>query len=287
MSAESISTFFWNITHRPRLVDALDMLLVAFIIYQLLKLTSGTRASQVLKGFVLLVAASWLSTALRLTAMSWLLTTLLSNGTIVLMILFQPELRRALEHVGRRTRLMRAGQQEQSEGERIKSEITQCLMNLSRRRIGALIVFEKRTGLNDFIDTGVSLDALISGGLLINIFEPNTPLHDGAVIIRESRIVSAACVLPLTEAGNLSRELGTRHRAGIGITETTDALVLIVSEETGTISMAQGGKLTRHLNADDISACLNDLYRGDDLSVQARLKAFFKRVLARAKGENA
>jgi diadenylate cyclase len=278
MNWTGINNFFWNILNRPRLIDVFDILVVAFLIYKLLLLTSGTRASQVLKGFILLVVGNWLSSALNLTSVNWVLETLLNNGTLVLMILFQPELRRALEQIGRRTKLFKANQQDKSDCQRIVSEINQCLQNLSRRRIGALLVFEQRTGLNDFIDTGVQLDSLISSGLLINIFEPNTPLHDGAIILRDNRIVSAACVLPLTEASNLSRELGTRHRAGIGITETTDAIVFIVSEETGIISVAQGGKLTRHLDIDAVDRILSKMYDDSDDSVWGTIKSFANKV---------
>lgn len=260
----TMSTFLWNVFNRPMFKDILDILLVAFLIYKLLMLTRGTRASQVLKGFVLLIAASWLSSLLKLTAMNWLLMTVLNNGAIVLMILFQPELRQALEHIGRGARLERS-QNPQDENQRIITELTQSLLSLSRRRIGALLVFENRTGLKDFVDTGIAIDSMVSGPLIINIFEPNTPLHDGAVIIRGTRIVAAACVLTLSESSNLSRDLGTRHRAGIGVTESTDATVLIVSEETGIISMARGGKLTRHMDAASLNTVLTGMYHeGED-----------------------
>lgn len=255
-----VSNFLWNIFNRPDLKDILDILLVAYIIYKLLMLTSGTRASQVLKGFILLIVASWLSSSFGLTAVNWLLMSVLNNGAIVLMILFQPEIRRALEHIGRGAKLDRT-QNTRDDAQRIVSEITQSMLSLSKRRIGALVVFERRTGLKDFMDTGIAIDSIVSGPLLINIFEPNTPLHDGAVIIRDNRIVAAACVLTLSESSNLSRDLGTRHRAGIGVTESTDAIVIIVSEETGIISMAQGGKLTRHLDAEGLNRILTDMYQ--------------------------
>ena len=261
----SMSTFLWNIFNRPIFKDFLDILLVSFLIYKLLMLTRGTRASQVLKGFVLLIVASWLSSQFKLTALNWFLMTILNNGAIVLMILFQPELRQALEHIGRGAKLTRM-QSPQDENQRIVTELTQTLLSLSRRRIGALLVFENKTGLKDFIDTGVTIDSLVSGPLIVNIFEPNTPLHDGAVIIRGNRIVAAACVLTLSDSSNLSRDLGTRHRAGIGVTESTDATVLIVSEETGIISMARGGKLTRHMDTDSLNAALSNMYHEQNYS---------------------
>ena len=180
---------------------------------------------------------------------------------IVLLILFQPEIKRALEQLGRTTQIDLS--EEQDESERIISEITSCCVRLSARKVGALIVFERKTGLKDYMDTGTTVDASISAPLLENIFEPNTPLHDGAVIIRGQRVASAACVLCLSQNPAISRDLGTRHRAGIGISETTDALSLIVSEETGTISIAQDGEITRGLDAETLSQVLRSLYHED------------------------
>ena len=225
----------------------------------MIMLTRDTRASEVLKGFLLLVGASLLSSLLGLTALTWVLKQILSNGALVLVVLFQPEIRRVLEQLGRGAK-MEHFQSDGEENQRIISEITQCLTSLSRRRVGALIVFERRTGLKDVMETGTRLDSTISAPLLENIFEPNTPLHDGAVIIRGTRIVSAACVLTLSESSAISRDLGTRHRAALGVSETTDATVLIVSEETGIISMARGGRLTRHLDAEGLRKILTGMY---------------------------
>ena len=256
---EQVQTFFYNIIHRPTWVDYIDIAIIAFLIYQLVILTRQTRAIQVLKGLAVIIVASYVSELMGLTALNWVLRSILNNGVIALMILFQPELRRALEQIGRSAKLDRSAQRDESE--RIVDEITQCLLRLSRRRVGALIVFEQRTGLKDITErSGTTLDAAISAPLLENIFEPNTPLHDGAVIIRGQRIVSAACVLTLSDNGSISRDLGTRHRAGLGVSENTDALVLIVSEETGIISMARGGKLTRHLDAESLRKILGEMY---------------------------
>ena len=253
-----MQTFLWNILYRPTLVDIIDILIIAFLIYQLVLLTRQTRAIQVLKGLAVMIVASYLSEILGLTALNWLLRSILNNGVLALMILFQPELKRALEQIGRSTRLERSNQQDDSEI--LVDEITQCLLRLSRRRVGALIVFEQRTGLKDVIDTGTAIDSVISAPLLENIFEPNTPLHDGAVIIRGQRVAAAACVLTLSESSTISRDLGTRHRAALGISENTDATVFIVSEETGIISMARGGRLTRHLDAEGIRRILRETY---------------------------
>ena len=250
--------FFWNLIHRPTLVDYIDILIIAFLIYQLVLITRQTRAMQVLKGLAIIIVASYVSELIGLTALNWLLRSILNNGVIALLILFQPEFKRALEQIGRSTHLDRSGQRDESQ--RIVDEIIQCLLRLSKRRVGALIVFEQRTGLKDFMETGTAIDSLISAPLLENIFEPNTPLHDGSVIIRGDRIVSAACLLTLSESSAISRDLGTRHRAALGVSETTDATVLIVSEETGIISMARGGRLTRHLDAEGLRKILTGMY---------------------------
>lgn len=256
--AEQAQNFFWNIFHRPTLVDLIDILILAYIIYKLVLLTRQTRAVQVIKGLAVIIVASYLSELFGLTALNWLLRTILNNGVIVLLILFTPEIKSALERIGRKTRIERSDKQDESE--KIVDEITQCLLRLSRRRVGALIVFEQQTGLKDIIEKGIPIDSAITAPLLENIFEPNTPLHDGAVIIRGERIAAAACVLTLSDSGSISRDLGTRHRAALGISETTDATVLIVSEETGIISMARGGRLTRHLDAEGLRKILREKY---------------------------
>lgn len=281
-----LQTFFWNIFNRPQLNDLLDILIVAVLIYQMIMLTRDTRASEVLKGFLLLVGASLLSSLLGLTALTWVLKQILSNGALVLVVLFQPEIRRVLEQLGRGAK-MEHFQSDGEENQRIISEITQCLTSLSRRRVGALIVFERRTGLKDVMESGTRLDSTISAPLLENIFEPNTPLHDGAVIIRGTRIVSAACMLTtLSESNAITRDLGTRHRAAIGISETTDALVLIVSEETGVISMARDGKLTRHLDAKAIGEILSTMYHQPQDGLYVRAKNWLKGRLNHGRAEN-
>ena len=257
-----IRNMTWNLTHRLGIVDVIDILIVAIIIYELLLLTRHTRGSALLKGLFLLLVISLLSNLFGFVSLNWLLMAVLQNGAIVLVILFQPELRKALERMGR-SRLMSKGSKKNpntSNTNTIVSEIIQTLTDLSRRRVGALIVFERKTGLLDVIETGTRLNAEISAPLLENIFEPNTPLHDGAVVIRDEQIVAAACILPLAEASGVSRELGTRHRAAVGISENTDAIVLVVSEETGIISMARDGVLTRPLPTDQLEDLLNSLY---------------------------
>ena len=256
-----IQNLVWNVFNRPGLSDIIDILVVTVIIYELLMLTRQTRGSAVLKGLLLLLLIVGASNLLGLTALNWLLMAVLKNGALVLVILFQPELRKALEQMGRGAIIDKKRREVPDDQEHIITEIIQCLTDLSRRRVGALIVFERKTGLKDVIETGISIDAEISAALLENIFEPNTPLHDGAVVIRGPRVMAGACILTLTEGRGISHELGTRHRAAIGISETTDALVLIVSEETGIISMARGGKLTRHLDSKSLQEILGEMYQ--------------------------
>ena len=275
----NLEMFFWNIIHRPNLVDVFDILIMATLLYQLVMLTKQTRAVQVLKGLAVLVVVSYVSELLGFVSLSWLMRSVLNNGALLLVIIFQPELRKVLEQLGRG-----AGFEHNAanpgDNARIVAEITQCCLRLSRRRVGALIVFERKTGLKDIIETGTTLDAAISAPLLENIFEPNTPLHDGAVIIRNQRIVAAACVLSLSESNALSRDLGTRHRAALGVSEASDAVTLIVSEETGIISMTKNGRMTRRLDAESIQAELNVLYQEEPPTV----RNWFRHLISR-KGE--
>ncbi len=256
---ENLELYLWNVLHRPGIADIADILVVAVIVYKLLMLTRDTRGSAVLKGLVLLLILVGISNLVGLTALNWLLMAVINNGPIVLVILFQPEIRKALEQIGRGTRINVRRDEAVEDANKLIDEIIRCLLSLSRRRVGALIVFENKTGLKDIIENGIMLDSKISAGLLENIFEPNTPLHDGAVVIRGDRIMSAASFLTLTDA-SISHDLGTRHRAALGVSETTDATVLIVSEETGIISMAKSGKLMRHLDQKTLRNVLEAMY---------------------------
>ncbi|MDD3571567.1 MAG: diadenylate cyclase CdaA [Eubacteriales bacterium] len=280
--AGRVEAFFWNILNRPVLKDWIDIAILAFVLYKVFMLTRQTRASQVLKGFGVLLVVSWISDLLGLKALNWLFMSVLNNGAIVLMILFQPELRRALEQLGRGAKIDHIVDS-QDEGDRIVYELSQAVQTLSQRRVGALVVFEQKTGLRDFIETGTTIDSRISGPLLVNLFEPNTPLHDGAVIIRGNRIMAAGCVLSLSENSSLGRDLGTRHRAGLGVTESTDAVVLIVSEETGIISLAQAGRLTRHLDGESLLEVLNEIYKSDRVNLFESVQSLARRF--KRKGE--
>ncbi|MDD7412663.1 MAG: diadenylate cyclase CdaA [Eubacteriales bacterium] len=259
--------------------NALDIALVALLVYYVIALVRQTRANSVLKGLALVLIMAWLSDVMQLSAFNWILRQVINTGVIMLVVLFQPELRRGLEKIGR-SKLSGAGLLESSHkiatAEHDADEIVHCMTNLSRRRVGALVVIQNKTGLNDIIATGTMLDAEISSALLENIFEPNTPLHDGAVIMRGGRIVAAACYLPLSENYSISRELGTRHRAAIGISETTDATVLVVSEETGVISVAREGKLTRYFDAKALKKLLMDLFQPAEDSSKKTLLGMFR-----------
>ncbi len=230
-----------------------DILLVAYVIYKLLLLIKGTRAVQLLRGLALLVVASALSDRLHLYTMNWILEKTWTMLFVALPIIFWPELRRALEQLGRGGFFGRPFFFAEEDAKRVVAEVVRSVENLSRRRVGALIVFMGETGLKEYVESGVELDALLSAELLINIFEPNTPLHDGAVIVRGNRILAAACYLPLAqESTAVSKELGTRHRAALGIAEQSDALAVVVSEETGVISVAEGGDLARGLSREEL-----------------------------------
>ena len=264
----------WNLTHHLGIIDILDILIVAVILYEMLLLTRHTRGGALLKGLFLLLVITLLSNILGFVSLSWLMMAILQNGALVLVILFQPELRKALEKMGR-SKLMTKGAQGVSADrgkDKLIDEIVQTFVDLSRRKVGALIVFEQQTGLQDVVETGTRLDAEISAPLLENIFEPNTPLHDGAVVIRDDQILAAACILPLAEASGVSRELGTRHRAAVGISENTDALVLVVSEETGIISMARDGVLTRPLSVETLKRILDEIYEENRGGISSFLK---------------
>ena len=256
-----LTELYWNVFYRPDWRDVLDILIVAFLIYQLLRLTRQTRGSSVFKGMIVILVMTWISAAVKLRALNWVLVQLINTGAVLLVVIFQPELRRALEQIGRcRILANTKARSNDLEIERIVNAFVDALTRLARRRVGALIVIEGNTGLKDVIESGTLVDARISSALLENIFEPNTPLHDGAVVVRGESVYAAACILPLTDDQSISRDLGTRHRAAIGVTETTDAIALVVSEETGVISMARGGKLSRYLDAKSLAELLHKIY---------------------------
>ena len=237
-----LGQFGWN--------DLLDIAILTVLLYKLIVWTKDTRAYEVIKGVGLLIVASAATQVLSMYTLNWLLDSILQSGTIIIVIfiLFTPEIRRVLERLGR------------SGMEDLIDDLHKTILRLSRRRVGALIVFEQKTGLGDIISTGTAVEGLISGALIENIFEPNTPLHDGAVICRGTTLVAAACFLPLSEETSISRELGTRHRAALGVSTVSDCIALVVSEETGAISMAQDGKLIRYLDSVALRHLLESIF---------------------------
>ena len=263
--SEQISAIVWNITHRPRLVDVVDILLLTFLIYTLLNHTRQTRISQIIKGIVILLAATWVSELIGMRTIHALLSWVINAGPVLLIVLFQPEIRRVLEELGTTSLFdSTARMQELNNTELIIDEMILALMHMARRRVGALIVIEHKTRLNDVISTGTMVDGVISQPLIENIFEPNTPLHDGAVVVRGDRVIAAACLLRLSDTTGVGRDLGTRHRAGLGVSEVSDATVYIVSEETGIISMAKDGHLVRHLDEASLHQILQGIYEKKD-----------------------
>lgn len=238
--------------------DIIDVIIITVIIYQVLKFFKNTKAIHVLKGLAILVVALALASWIGLPTTTWLLSSLFTSGILIIAVIFQPELRRALENLGRNKLF---GEEAATNIEDTVLNVTKVCENLSRRKIGALIVFEKNSRLNDIASTGTRINADISAGLIENIFEPNTPLHDGALIISGNKIVAAGCFLPLSENNTIEKTLGTRHRAALGISEQTDSLTVVVSEETGVISIASGGELTRYFDINALSQTLTDFYQ--------------------------
>ena len=236
----------------------IDITLVIFIAVKFLQFVKGTRALQLLKGILLLIAATMLSSLLNLRILNFILTSFMTYGVILLIVMFQPELRRALEQLGS-NKINKFFGIEQDIVTKVKEniyKITIAAMELSNNKTGALIVIERDIKLKDIIDTGVLIGAEISPQLLVNIFQPNTPLHDGAVIISESKIMAAACMLPLSSDKNISKKLGTRHRSAIGISKESDSIVIVVSEETGKISVAKNGTLIADVKEDALKQIL-------------------------------
>lgn len=241
-----------------RPLDLLDIVIVTVLIYQVLLLARGTRAVQLASGLAVLFLAYATSRTLKLKTLQWVLSYLGVVIPIALLVIFQPELRRMLEQIGRGGVLMSGighglGREETI---RLVNDVARAARILSGRKTGALIVIERRTGLNDIIESGIKVDALTSVQLLITTFFPNTPFHDGAAVVRGNRLMAAGCLLPLSESPSLGRQLGTRHRAALGISEATDAVAVVVSEETGTISVAREGTLTRGLSEEELKVLL-------------------------------
>ncbi len=254
--------------------DIVDIVVMSFIFYRLILIIRGTRAEQLVKGLFLLLLAMVLSDQAGFDTLHWVLRQLMTVGLIAIPIVFQPELRRALEHLGRGKIFKSAfWNLNNQEFENMLDELNKALPVMVKKRMGALIVIERSTGLKEWIDTGIPVEGVVTAELLINIFFPRSPLHDGAVIIQGNQIVAAGCYLPLTEEPNLGKELGTRHRAGIGISEQSDAVAIVVSEETGIISIAHDGVLTRYLDDKKLRSLLSELCsieKSDGIGLKSR-----------------
>ncbi len=238
------------------LTDIIDILLVTFVIYKGIMVIRGTKAVQLAKGILVIIAVWFLSSFFGLKTLEWLMNNAMIYGLLAIIIIFQPELRRALEQLGRGRFF--SSRSNMIEDERMKSieAIVSATSYMAKRRIGALMSVERETGMNDYIETGIPMKAHLTSQLLINIFIPNTPLHDGAVILKENEITAAACYLPLSESPFISKELGTRHRAALGVSEVTDSLTVVVSEETGSISLTKNGELIRDISEERLKELL-------------------------------
>lgn len=264
--------------------DVLDVLLVAFVIYSAIKLIRETRAIQLAKGFVLLMVIYAAVYFLHMQVSTYMFSMVFSNLLLVLVIVFSPEIRHALESVGRSSVSnfnffgLKNGEDIRRQEEQVKmvNAVTKACADMSDKKIGALMVFEKESILGEIIHTGTPIDAEISAELIGNIFYPKAPLHDGAAVIRDARVAAAGCILPLTQDNTVSSELGTRHRAAIGLSEQTDALVVVVSEETGAISVAQKGTLRRNLSSGDLRELLLQTFTVSEDKDENKWKKFLK-----------
>ncbi|MFD1775413.1 diadenylate cyclase CdaA [Paenibacillus rhizophilus] len=267
-------SYFTDLTWKESIKDIIDILIVSYIIYKVLNMVRGTRAIQLLKGILVLIVIWAFSTLFDLYTLKWLMNQMFTFGVLAIFIIFQPELRRGLEQLGRGKFFGRTAENDE-EVSKLIGEIIKAVNYLARRKIGALIVFERATGLNEYKESGIPMNSMVSSELLINIFIPNTPLHDGALIMQGSQIAAAACYLPLSENPFISKELGTRHRAGIGISEVTDAVSVIVSEETGQISLAINGQVVRDIKEESLISKLYEELRTHS-SLNEKRNAFWK-----------
>ena len=250
-----------SLTLSGTLREIIDILIVSYVIYKLLVLIRGTRAIQLMKGILIVVVTWAVSIWFNLNTLQWMMNQMFNIGVIALIIIFQPELRRALESLGRGKIFGRSTSEEDHLVHERVGEVLKAVNYLCKRKIGALLVFERETGLNEYIESGIPIGAELGSELLINIFIPNTPLHDGAVIVRQNTICAAGCYLPLSENPFISKELGTRHRAAIGISEISDAICVIVSEETGQVSLAMNGLIVRDIKEESLISKLYDELR--------------------------
>ena len=259
--------------------DALDIAIVSYIVYKMIGFIRETRAMQLIRGLVIIIVAFFVSDIFNLYLLNWLLKSLFTMGLFAVVVLFQPELRRALEQVGRKNLMNTNSFRNIDKNKAVETvdALVSAIDDFSATRTGALIALERETMLNDIIETGVVVDAEISIRLLGNLFYEGSPLHDGGVIIRGARIHAASCVFPLTEKKNIGRNLGTRHRAGVGLSEVCDALIIIVSEETGVVSIAEDGKIRRFVDLKTIEKMLLNMYLPSERGMYDRVAKLVRR----------
>lgn len=276
--------FNWsNLLTVSNFVRLLDILVVWFVIYELIVLLRGTKAVQLFRGIIVIAIVKFLSVIIGLDTVSWIMDQVINWAVIAMVIIFQPEIRRGLEHLGRGSMFVRKHQNEDEE--RMIAELDKAIQYMAKRRIGALMSIKMDTGLEDYIETGIALDADISGELLINIFIPNTPLHDGAVIIQDNQIKVAAAYLPLSESNLIPKELGTRHRAAVGISEVTDALTIVISEETGEVSITKDNELMRGMTRENYLRYFRQvLITPEDQTRQNAIQNWFGRIFGGGPG---
>ena len=248
--------FSFNIFSISFLINVLDVLVVWYVVYKLIQLVRGTKAIQLFKGVGLFIVLRFLAGLIGLRTLSWLMDQVITYGVIAAIVIFQPEIRRGLEHLGRSS-LFKTSKSEKHEDEVMVQSLDKAIQYMAKRKIGALITIERTTGLEEYVETGIALDADITGELLINIFIPNTPLHDGAVIIRDGKIAVSSAYLPLSESLFIPNEFGTRHRAAVGVSEVSDALTIVVSEETGDVSITMNNQLLSGLSREQYLDILN------------------------------
>lgn len=284
---ESINQFFNKyIPLKIEITDIIEIIILAIVFYEVMIWIRRTKAWILFKGIVIIIIFMLVASIFHLNTILWIVNKTLSVGVIALVIIFQPELRKALEQLGQKNFIsdffsIDSGKKVTERfSDKTINELVKASYELGRTKTGALIVIEENFSLQEYVRTGIDVDAIITSQLLINIFEHNTPLHDGAVIVRGNRIVSATCYLPLSDNMELSKELGTRHRAGVGISEVTDAFTIIVSEETGKVSVTQGGKLIRNVGGDELRSLL---VKVQDKNVES--KHYFKRLRGKRNNE--
>lgn len=260
---------------RDFIINIIDILVVWYLVYKLFMLVKGTKAVQLLKGVAVFIIVRIISEIIGLHTVSWIMNQVIMYGVIAAVVIFQPEVRRGLEHLGRSS-LFRGSKSSKKQEEKMVIDFDKAIQYMAKRKIGALITIEKNTGLDEYIETGIRLDADISSELLINIFIPNTPLHDGAVIIKDGKIAVACAYLPLSESNLIPKEFGTRHRAAIGVSEISDSLTIIVSEETGDVSLTVNNEFIPRLKQEEyLKILLKELVPESDKKEKQNIFAHF------------